>query len=81
MRGILPTTPLDFVDLLFYLQRFEIIEFGLVGLELGMKLVFASLLLRRVSEEVWWACPQGSRTTDRIITLEEDYPPTLISSC
>merc|ERR1719160_228760 len=36
--------PFDLVDLLFYLKGFQIIELGLVGLELGMELVFAGLL-------------------------------------
>lgn len=45
MRGILSPTPLDFVDLLFYLKRLEIIKFRFVGLELSVKFVFAGLLL------------------------------------
>ena len=45
MRGILSAAPFDLVDLLFYLKGFQIIELGLVGLELGMELVFAGLLL------------------------------------
>lgn len=45
MRGVLPTTPLDFVDLLFDFQGFEVVEFWLVGLELCVELVLARLLL------------------------------------
>ena len=45
MRGVLPTTPLDLVYLLLDLKRFEIIEFGLVRLKLGVKLVLASFFL------------------------------------
>lgn len=30
MRGVLAAAPFDLVDLLLYLERFEIIEFGLV---------------------------------------------------
>lgn len=41
MRGVLPTTPLDFVDLLFDFQGFQVVEFRLVGLELCVELVFA----------------------------------------
>ena len=37
--------PLDLVDLLFYLKRFEVIEFGLMGLEFGMEFVFAGFFL------------------------------------
>jgi hypothetical protein len=45
VRRILPAAPLDLVDLLFDLEGFEVVEFWLVRLELGMKLVLASLLL------------------------------------
>jgi hypothetical protein len=38
---ILPTAPFDLVDLLFDFQGFEIVEFGLVGLEFGVKFVLA----------------------------------------
>jgi hypothetical protein len=50
MGGVLSAAPLDLVDLLFYLQGFEVIELGLMRLKFGMKLVFARLLLRRVSK-------------------------------
>lgn len=49
MRCVLPPTPFDFIDLLLYFQGFEVIEFGFVGLELGMKFVFASFLLLGLS--------------------------------
>jgi hypothetical protein len=42
----LSAAPLDLVDLLFNLEGFEIIELGLVGLELCVKLVFARFFLR-----------------------------------
>ena len=45
MRCILATTPLDLVDLFFDFERLEVVELGLVRLELGVELVFASLLL------------------------------------
>lgn len=45
VRGVLAAAPFDLVDLLLYLERLEIIELGLMGLELGMELVFAGLLL------------------------------------
>ena len=45
MGGVLPPAPLDLVDLFLYLERLEIIELGLVRLELGVELVLASLFL------------------------------------
>lgn len=45
MSGILPSAPLDLVDLFLDLKRFEVIELGLVGLKLGVELVFAALFL------------------------------------
>ena len=44
MRRVLSTAPLDLVDLLLDLERLEVVELGLVRLELGMELVFAGLL-------------------------------------
>ena len=49
MRGVLSSTPLDLVDLLFYLQGFQVIELGFMRLELGVEFVFASFLLPTVS--------------------------------
>lgn len=37
----MPTAPFDLVDLLFDFQGFEIVEFGLVGLEFSVKFVLA----------------------------------------
>jgi hypothetical protein len=45
MRRILPPTPLDLVNLLFYLKGFKIVKFWLMGLEFGVELVFAGFLL------------------------------------
>jgi hypothetical protein len=45
MRGILATTPLNFIDLLFDLEGLEIIELRLVRLELGMEFVLAGFFL------------------------------------
>lgn len=45
MGGILSSTPLDLVDLLFDFQGLEVIELGLVGLELGVEFVLASFFL------------------------------------
>ena len=49
MGGVLSFAPLDLVDLLLDLQRLEIVEFGFMGLELGVELVLASLFLFRRS--------------------------------
>ncbi|KAI3479668.1 hypothetical protein L1887_58289 [Cichorium endivia] len=43
--GVLPPAPLDLVDLFLDLERFEVVELGLVGLELGVELVLAALFL------------------------------------
>jgi len=43
--SILPATPLDLVDLLLDLKGLEIVELGLVRLELCVELVFAGFFL------------------------------------
>jgi hypothetical protein len=45
MGSILSPAPLDLVNLLFYLEGFQVIEFGFMGLEFGMEFVFASFFL------------------------------------
>lgn len=42
---ILPSTPFDFVDLLFDLERLEVVELRLVALEFSVELVFTALFL------------------------------------
>lgn len=49
MRRVLALAPLDLVDLLLDLEGLEVVEFGLVGLELGVELVFAGFFLGIVS--------------------------------
>jgi hypothetical protein len=44
VRSVLPPTPFDLVYLLFYFEGFEVIEFGLVRLELGMEFILARFL-------------------------------------
>lgn len=56
MRCVLSSAPLDLVDLLFYLQGFEVVEFWLVRLELGMELILACFLLPTVSSVVLRLC-------------------------
>jgi hypothetical protein len=46
VSGVLSFAPLDLVNLLLDLERLEIIELGLMRLELCVKLVFAALLLQ-----------------------------------
>jgi hypothetical protein len=45
MGSILSSAPLDLVDLLFYFEGLQVIELGLVGLELRVELVFTRFFL------------------------------------
>lgn len=45
MRCILPLAPFDFINLFFNFERFQVVEFGFVGLEFGMELIFAGFFL------------------------------------
>lgn len=45
MGGVLALAPLDLVDFLFDLEGFEVVEFGLVGLEFRVEFVFAGFFL------------------------------------
>ena len=51
MRRVLPPTPFDLINLFLDLQGFQIVKFRLMGLELCMELVLASLLLVDISSE------------------------------
>ena len=46
MGRILAWAPFDLVNLLLYFEGFEVVEFGLVRLEFGIELVFATLFLK-----------------------------------
>ena len=46
--------PFNLVNFFFYLERFEVVEFGLVRLELGVEFIFASFLL-------WKQCGQPDK--------------------
>ena len=59
VSGVLPFTPLDLVDLLLDLKRLEIVELGLMRLELCVKLVFTALLLQEERKD-------GDEFSDRI---------------
>lgn len=50
MGGILSSTPLDLVDLLFDFEGLEVIELGLVGLKLGVEFVLAGFFLLGTSD-------------------------------
>ena len=88
MGRVLPFAPLDLIDLLFDLQRLEVIELWLVGLKLGVKLVLASLFLPR--KATWTGqnitTPsrktrlRGRRAAYHLIALEEDDTATLVTS-
>lgn len=84
MRGILSAAPLDLVDLLFDLEGLEVIELGLVGLELGMELVFAGFFLLCWLENARHDDVATTRpellAAHRLITFEQDDPPTLVTS-
>ena len=43
MSSILSLAPADLVDFFFNFERFEIVEFRLVRLKLGVEAIFASL--------------------------------------
>ena len=49
MRSVLSSTPFNLVDFLFYLERFEVVEFWLMRLEFGMEFVLASFFLPKFS--------------------------------
>jgi hypothetical protein len=82
--GILPSTPLDLVDLLFDFEGLEVIELGFVRLEFGVEFVLASFFLLGTSD--------ASRSSSGIevvaepithcfIALEQDNSSTLITCC
>lgn len=47
MRRVLTPAPFDLVDLLLDLQTLQVVELGLMRLELGVELVLASFFLER----------------------------------
>ena len=78
MRCILAATPLDLVDLFFDLEGLQVVELRLVRLELGVELVFASLLLERGLDL------NSNRTlnwkTYSLVPLEQNHTTTLVTS-
>ena len=79
MRRILPAAPFDLVDLLFYLEGFEVVEFRFMGLEFRMEFVLASFLLRHVS--IHLRCSSSPAVAYRLVPLKQDHPATFVSSC
>ena len=67
MSGVLSFAPLDLVNLLFDLERLEIIELGLVRLEFRVEFVFAVLLLqegKRATDSAMRSSPPAEGRTD-----------------
>jgi hypothetical protein len=83
MRSILSPAPLDLVDLLFYLEGLQVVEFGFVGLKFGMELIFAGFFLNDVSSiipvDATSCC--APRCAYRLVPLEEDNSSAFVSSC
>jgi hypothetical protein len=83
MRGILSPAPLDLVDLLFYLEGLQVIEFWFVGLKFGMEFVLAGFFLNHVSSSVpidaTSYCVQSCAY--RLVPLEQHNSSAFVSSC
>jgi hypothetical protein len=77
VRSILSFAPLDLVDLLFDFEGLQVVEFGLVRLELGMELVFARLFL--ISTSAAFTSLRGSSNTYSLVPLEEHHAATLVT--
>lgn len=84
MGGILSSTPLDLVDLLFDFEGLEVIELGLVRLELGVEFVFAGFFLLSTSGTSRSSAVIAGTTrpaTHCFVALEQNNSSTLITSC
>lgn len=84
MGGILSSTPLDLVDLLFDFEGLEVIELGFVRLKLGVEFVLASFFLLDTSgTSRSSAVIAGARVpaTHCFVALEQNNSSTLITSC
>lgn len=78
------STPLDLVDLLFDFEGLEVIELGLVRLELGVEFVFASFfLLSTLGMSRSSAVIAGATrpVTHCFVALEQNNSSTLITGC
>lgn len=82
--GILSSTPLDLVDLLFDFERLEVIELGLVRLELGVEFVLAGFFLLAtsgMSRNSTVSTQSPGPATHCFVALEKDNSSTLITCC
>lgn len=84
MGSVLSTTPFDLVDLLFDLEGLEVVEFGLVGLELGVELVLAGFFLSRQLENAHDddadIIESKRPAAHSLVALKQNNPPTLVTS-
>lgn len=76
MRRVLPSTPFDLIDLLFYLQGFKVVEFRLMGLKLGMELILAGFFLPAISIVV----NSSPVATHCFVPFEQHNSSTLVAS-
>jgi hypothetical protein len=85
MRSILPPAPLYLVDLLFYFEGFEVVEFGFMGLKFSVKLILACFFLQGVSRflqrPLEFAGIQLPASTYCLIPLKQHNSPSFVSSC
>ena len=70
MRRVLPSTPFDLIYLFFYLERLQIIEFGLVRLELCVEFVLAGFFLWSSIKHRTREAKVGVKETYRLIPFE-----------
>lgn len=83
MRSVLSSAPLYLVDFLFYFEGLEVVELWLMGLELGVELVFACFLLLLVSGT---STPKGIsftslpiQVTNCFVSLKEYHPAPFVT--
>ncbi len=85
MGSVLAPAPLDLVDLFLDLERLEVIELGLVRLELGVELVFAGLFLSRaISSAKGVGGKAGVRHgswTNCLVAFKENHTAALVTRC
>lgn len=84
MGGILSSTPLDLVDLLFDFEGLEVIELGLVGLKLGVEFVLAGFFLlgtSGTSRNTIVTAQSPDPATHCFVALKQDNPSTLVTCC
>ncbi len=73
VRGILPAAPFNLVDLFLDFEGFEVVEFGLVGLEFGVEFVLAGLFLFTCQYEKM--SNQRTRRTVSFLSNKTTRPP------